>query len=189
MYKGKEFAKQIHLIQKNATTERKACLKKTTNKQENKISLTQMSEVKLYMKVVKYRPDNKSYSYIKKKLYKCGIFACNLCPGKLSDLTQKPFGLWATVYSWLITQCNSQWSPMTACFFNSANRITSSISSLVVFSLFCNKYLSPAVTPQLSDLDKLQENGLPLDGLRFSQYSLRALCSNHIKITLWQGLS
>lgn len=67
MYKGKEFAKQIHLIQKNATTERKACLKKTTNKQENKISLTQMSEVKLYMKVVKYLPDNKSYGYIKKK--------------------------------------------------------------------------------------------------------------------------
>lgn len=101
----------------------------------------------------------------------------------------KPFGLSATVYSWLITQCKSQWSPMTACFFNSAYWITSSISSLVVFSLFCNKYLSPAVTPQLSDLDKLQENGLPLEGLRFSQYSLRALCSNHIKITLWQSLS
>lgn len=81
MYKGKEFAKQIHLIPKNATTGRKACLKKTTNKQENKISLTQMPEVKLYMKVVKYLPDNKSYSYIKKKLYKCGIFTCNLCPG------------------------------------------------------------------------------------------------------------
>lgn len=34
MYKGKEFAKQIHLTQKNPTTERKACLKKTKTKQQ-----------------------------------------------------------------------------------------------------------------------------------------------------------
>lgn len=71
IYKGKEFAKQIHLTQKNPTTERKACLKKKkkqNNKQEIKICLTRMSEVKLYMKVVKYLSDNKSYSYIKKKI-------------------------------------------------------------------------------------------------------------------------